>query len=168
MPEIYEKIDDSFPLFLLIAFSLAIFSIVIGSLLSAVWLIFAGSWVRVAKFGYSKAFHATLMCNFITTMFHFTILIFIVYILKLEREADRSATITQRLGFYFSPIYLIYYTIGSVLVHSLVFSHVFVDKNGQPLRFSKAVLLALAYLAMYTMFTTMVTLIGFAINGTLR
>ena len=161
MPIFAAKPDEFLLPFLFIALIGGTIGLLVGSLINALWLRAAGAWVRVAQFDFGKAFKATLLTNFILMAFGLSLAFSIMYLLRLE--GPDSMSFPRNLSFWFSPITFFYFALGSVLIHATVFGHVFVDADGAPLRFSKASLLALVYIALCSMFSFVVGLAMLAV-----
>ena len=161
MPHLDVKGDQLVIQILLGSLAGTAIGLLVGSLINAVWLILANGWIGVARLSYGKAFKAVLTAHFVLLMLGMFIGFVFWFMIVLDESSWRV-----NLAYLFSPANFFYYTLGSVLVHATIFSHILEETDGTPLRFSRASALTLVYLGITSAFAfivaalTLVILIG--------
>ena len=133
----------------------ATIGLVLGSLINALWLRLTVAWIGVAPITYIRAFRATLTANFVVVAFGVSLPLITRY-LELLNRPERE----YRIDVSYSPFVLFHFLVASVLGHAVIFSNALEDKDiSGPLRFSKAAIVALVYLALCSMFAALTALL---------
>jgi hypothetical protein len=96
------------------------------------------------------------MANFILTGLGASLALTTGYVLSLETPSSFPRPSAASM---FSPIAFFYFASGSVLIHAVLFAQAIEDRDGNPLRFGKASLLALVYVAISGAVSTFVTFV---------
>jgi hypothetical protein len=121
--------------------------LLIGSLINALFLRLASSWLRIGEFGFDKAFRTAFMSTFVFTPIGTLVLAIWFRSLPVESSSSQG-----NLLYFFSPANVFYLMAGFVLGHALIFSHRLTGADGSPLRFEKATVLALVYFGICSAF----------------
>lgn len=118
--------------------------LLVGSAFAAIWLRLAASFLKLGPIKYTKAFTATLLCNFVVTCAQLSISFNHGYMAGYFGNIDR---ITE-VKFHYPPIYFLYFLVFSYVLVAAILRCVLRREDESQVSFSDAFALAGVYNAL--------------------
>lgn len=137
--------------------------LMIGSLISAIWLRLAAQFLSFNRVPYLTAFKISLVSNFVMFVLNFSIGANQGLALAAMKPNMRRLT-TLDYGHYFSPIYFLLATVGGVLLTALVIGRMLPREEKEPrVSFGDTVVLSSLYIAISFVCMFLVLMIAFSV-----
>ncbi len=134
----------------LYAFAVIVAGVLVSSLVGAIWLRLAATWLGFATIPYRAAFKSSLITNFILMSINGYVSFSSFYAITLIRglDDDRGASMTN-LAFGFPPLYFMYATAFGLLITAAIFMKTIPEKEANAgMKFFDAFGLAAFYFAL--------------------
>ena len=139
---------------------------VLGSLLSAIWLRLAARWMGFGKIPYLTAFTSALLSNFVVLTFNLSIGVNRgIAIALLDKMPTEPHSHTIDFTYLYPPIYFLYSTLLGLLITAVIFCRTLPNNkdNDSRIPFGDSLALTSLYFALAFTCTVLLCLLAFGI-----